>query len=123
MAKLKGVDKGEFAEKIGSKEERMMSARRNRSKGVWFGLGMMGMIGWSVAIPTLIGVAIGIWLDIRHPGHISWTITFLFAGLAVGCFNAWYWVEKERKKIDIYNEKTDYEETARTAKGEGESNE
>ena len=58
------------------------------------------MIGWSVAIPTLIGVAIGIWLDISYPGHISWTITFLFAGLAVGCANAWYWVERERKKIE-----------------------
>jgi ATP synthase protein I len=106
MAKLMGADKSEFAEKIGSREERKMLARRNRSKGVWFGLGMMGMIGWSVAIPTLIGVAIGIWLDIRYPGNVSWTITFLFAGLAVGCFNAWYWVEKERNKIDVYYEES-----------------
>ncbi len=94
----------EFAEKIGSREAHKVSARENKSGGVWFGLGMMGMIGWSVAIPTLIGVAIGIWLDTRYPGQISWTITFLFAGLAVGCFNAWYWVERERKKINGYHE-------------------
>ncbi len=90
----------EFAESIGSIETRKMKARQNKSKGVWFGLGMMGMIGWSVAIPTLIGVAIGIWLDTVYPGHISWTITLLFAGLAIGCANAWYWVEKERKKVE-----------------------
>jgi len=100
MAKLKKELQGEFAENIGSSETRKMKARQNKSKGVWFGLGMMGMIGWSVAIPTLIGVAIGIWLDINNAGHISWTITLLFAGLAVGCANAWYWVERERKKIE-----------------------
>lgn len=100
MAKPTDETQGEFAENIGSSEARKMKARRNKSKGIWFGLGMMGMIGWSVAIPTLIGVAIGIWLDINYRGHISWTITFLFAGLAVGCINAWYWVERERKKIE-----------------------
>jgi ATP synthase protein I len=99
MAKRKDETQGEFAENIGSSEARKIKARQNKSKGVWFGLGMMGMIGWSVAIPTLIGVVIGIWLDSIYPGHISWTITFLFAGLVVGCANAWYWVERERKKI------------------------
>ena len=67
---------------------------------------------------TLIGVAIGIWLDIRYPGQISWTITFLFAGLAVGCFNAWYWVERERKKIDGY-----YEESQESGHAGSESDE
>jgi ATP synthase protein I len=90
----------EFEEKIASSEERKMLARQNKTKGVWFGLGMMGMIGWAVAVPTLIGVAIGIWLDINFAGRISWTVTLLFAGLAVGCANAWYWVERERKKIE-----------------------
>lgn len=94
--------RGEFTEKIGSREERKMLARRNKAKGVWFGLGMTGMIGWSVAIPTLIGVAIGVWLDIRYPGHISWTLTFLSIGLAIGCANAWYWVKREQKKIERY---------------------
>jgi ATP synthase protein I len=99
MAELKEETQGKFAENIGSSELRKLKARQNKSKAVWFGLGMTGMIGWSVAIPTLIGVAIGIWLDIIYPGHISWTITFLFAGLAVGCANAWYWVEREQKKL------------------------
>jgi predicted F0F1-ATPase subunit len=49
--------------------------------GVWFGLGMMGLIGWSVAIPTLLGAALGIWLDSRHPGSHSWTLALLVAGL------------------------------------------
>lgn len=77
----------------------MLRARRERRSGAWFGLGMMGMVGWSVAIPTLIGVGIGIWLDLSYPGKISWTLTFLSIGLAAGCANAWYWVKKEQGKI------------------------
>jgi ATP synthase protein I len=100
MSKQDVEPQGRFAEDIGSIERRKIRARQNKPKGVWFGLGMMGMIGWSVAVPTLMGVAIGIWLDINHPGRISWTIAFLFAGLAAGCANAWYWVERERKKIE-----------------------
>jgi ATP synthase protein I len=95
-------DHGNFIEKIGSKEARKIKARRNKAKGIWFGLGTTGMIGWSVAIPTMIGVAIGVWLDIRYPGHISWTLTFLSIGLATGCANAWYWIKKEQKSIERY---------------------
>ena len=102
MVKSIGETQSEFSEQIGAKEARKMKAKCSKAKSTWFGLGMMGMIGWSVAIPTLIGVAIGVWLDIRYPGHISWTLTFLSIGLAVGCANAWYWVKKEQKNIERY---------------------
>ena len=42
---------------------------------------MMGLIGWSVVVPTLLGAALGIWLDERHPGAHSWTLALLVAGL------------------------------------------
>jgi ATP synthase protein I len=93
-------DREDFAEEIGAKEERKIKARRERARGIWFGLGMMGIIGWSVAVPTLIGVAIGVWIDTRYPSPISWTLVFLSAGLIVGCANAWYWVRKEQTEIE-----------------------
>lgn len=61
---------------------------------------MMGLIGWSVAIPTLLGAGLGFWLDERFPGQISWTLTILLVGLIVGCANAWHWVQKEREEIE-----------------------
>lgn len=100
MAEGVDDDQGEFSKKIGLKELRKMKARKNRPRGIWFGLGAIGTIGWSVAVPTLIGVAIGIWLDSKYPGQISWTLTFLSIGLAVGCVNAWYWVKKEQKAME-----------------------
>jgi ATP synthase protein I len=78
---------------------RKLRAQRNPSQGVWFGLGMMGLIGWSVAIPALAGTALGIWLDSHRPGSHSWTLTLLIVGLAIGCFNAWHWVDKENKEM------------------------
>jgi ATP synthase protein I len=60
---------------------------------------MMGLIGWSVAVPTLLGAALGLWLDSSHPGAQSWTLALLVAGLALGCLNAWLWVAKEDRAI------------------------
>jgi len=88
-----------LAEQVGAKAARKLKARRNAAPGVWFGLGMMGIIGWSVAIPTLFGAALGIWLDKHHSGTHSWTLALLVAGLAIGCFNAWLWVAKEDKAM------------------------
>lgn len=87
-----------FAEQVGAKAARKLKARRG-SNGVWFGLGMMGLIGWSVAIPTLLGAALGHWVDTRHPGGHAWTLALLVAGLVLGCFNAWHWVAKEDKAM------------------------
>jgi ATP synthase protein I len=88
-----------LAEAVGAKATRKLKARRNSSTGVWFGLGMMGLIGWSVVVPTLVGTSLGVWLDGHHPGAHPWTLALLAAGLAIGCCNAWHWVAKEDQKI------------------------
>jgi len=89
-----------LTDKIGDQAERRIRARQEKRQSPWFGLGMFGLIGWSVALPTLGGIALGIWVDRHWPGTISWTITFLFVGLACGCANAWYWIRQERDKKD-----------------------
>ena len=92
-------DEPNFAGQVGAKAARKLKARRHAAQGVWFGLGMMGLIGWSVVVPTLLGAALGAWLDTRYPGVHSWTLTLLIIGLIVGCANAWHWVAKEDKAI------------------------
>jgi ATP synthase protein I len=84
---------------VGVKAARKLKARRHTAQGVWFGLGMMGLIGWSVVVPTLLGTALGVWLDRHHPGAHAWTLALLAAGLALGCWNAWHWVAKEDQEI------------------------
>ena len=95
----RAADGTAFSREVGAKAARKLKARRNSTQGVWLGLGMMGLIGWSVVVPTLLGAALGIWLDNRHPGKHSWTLALLVAGLAIGCLNAWRWVSKEDEQM------------------------
>ena len=99
--------KTSLSDEVGTKATRKLKARRNPPPTVWFGLGMMGLIGWSVVVPTLLGAALGLWLDKHHPGKHAWTLALLVAGLAIGCFNAWHWVDKEDKAMREEQEERD----------------
>lgn len=89
----------EFSEQIGKQAARKRQARRTRDERIWFGLGLFGLVGWSVAVPTLLGLALGVWIDSRWPGQVSWTLTLMLSGLILGCLNAWFWIEQERREI------------------------
>lgn len=82
---------------MSEKAARKIKARREGDRGIWFGLGMMGLVGWSVTVPTVVGIVAGIWLDSRDvdPGDMSWTLTGLVVGVVVGCVNAWFWIQRE----------------------------
>ena len=97
----------EFGREVRAKAARKLHARRNPTPGIWSGFGMMGLIGWSVVVPTLLGAALGVWLDRRFPGGHSWTLALLVAGLALGCFNAWRWIANEEKAIHEEQEQDD----------------
>ena len=102
--------KASFSQEVGAKAARKLKARRNSAQGVWFGLGMMGLIGWSVVIPTLLGAALGIWLDQHYPGKHAWTLALLVAGLVIGCLNAWHWVTAEARAMQDDQDQEDRHE-------------
>lgn len=83
------------AKEIERKAARKLKARREGQRSIWFGFGMFGLIGWAIAVPTLIGVALGLWLDRVAPTTFSWTLALIVAGVCVGCWNAWRWVSQE----------------------------
>jgi ATP synthase protein I len=89
----------DFTSQVAAKAARKLRAQRQGSQSVWFGLGMSGLIGWSVAIPTMVGAALGLWWDRHHPGPHSWTLALLVAGLVLGCANAWHWVTQQDKAM------------------------
>ena len=60
-----------FSRQVGAQAARKLKAQRGATRSVWFGLGMSGLIGWSVTVPTLIGAALGIWVDNHYPSRFS----------------------------------------------------
>lgn len=104
MGENKNIE-NKFSREVTEKANRMINAQRENKRSAWSGLGLFGIVGWSVSVPTLAGVAFGIWLDNKYPQNISWTLSFLIIGLALGCIVAWNWIDKEHK--DMHQNKED----------------
>jgi len=81
---------------VGEKQKRMARSH-GRDYNVLNAIGILGVVGWSVAVPTLLGIVAGVWIDRHWPSRISWTVTLLGAGLAIGCVSAWLRIEREQK--------------------------
>jgi ATP synthase protein I len=53
-------------------------------------LAMIGVLGWLIVLPTLLGTFAGRWLDrTLDQAGAFFTLSFLFAGLCLGCWLAW----------------------------------
>lgn len=89
-----------FKKILERKEQDKLMAKERKKGYMWLGLGMLGLVGWSIIIPTFIGLSIGIYIDKIFISPFSWTLMCLFLGLIIGCINVWYWVSKERKAIE-----------------------
>lgn len=85
---------------IADKARRLEKARETRPQSALFSVGMFGMVGWAVAVPLLAGIAMGLWLDAKLEGERSWTLICLLGGAALGCINAWYWIQREGRPDD-----------------------
>lgn len=75
------------------KEKRKIRMLKEGKDSSLLGFGLFGLVGWSVVIPTLIGLGIGLWIDSHYPGKYSWSLMLLIIGISLGCLQAWYWVE------------------------------
>lgn len=80
---------------IGAKAKRRLRARSRRNTSVWLALGMYGVVGWSIVLPILIGIAVGLALDAIVPAGFSWALSGLFVGLILGLHSAWQWVSQQ----------------------------
>jgi ATP synthase protein I len=86
----------ELVDKITSDVEKKIRSRKE-GKEIMFGMGVFGIVGWSIAVPTLLGIALGLFLDERYSSEFSWTLTLIFVGVIAGCLNAWHWIKEKSK--------------------------
>ncbi|MDA9436873.1 AtpZ/AtpI family protein [Bradyrhizobium sp. CCBAU 51627] len=74
---------------IRRRQERRERWRREGERSLGQNLAMIGALGWTIVVPTLLGIFVGRWLDRTFHSGIFWTLGLLVAGLAVGCTLAW----------------------------------
>ncbi len=55
-------------------------------------LAQIGVLGWIVVVPMLVGIFAGRWLDGAFNTGIFYTAPLLMLGLGLGCWSAWRWV-------------------------------
>lgn len=93
--------KKDFREEATKKEARKLKARGEKEVNAWWGFSLFGLVGWSLVIPILIGIFVGMFLDHRYAGH-AWTISFLLSGVCIGIILAFYLAARElfKKKGD-----------------------
>ncbi|MDD5393880.1 MAG: AtpZ/AtpI family protein [Thiothrix sp.] len=92
-------DDTDFLRKVSAKATRKLKAQREGKPRVWMNLGMLGIVGWSVVIPVLIGLVGGWWLDQCCPGKYIWSLNLLMVGLFLGCVNVCHWLRKEYRAM------------------------
>lgn len=89
------ADQQTFHHEVAAKEKRARRAREEGDRTLKYGLRAFGMLGWSIVVPTLLGVAVGLWLDQRFGTGIRFTLSLLVGGLILGMINAWKWMNAE----------------------------
>ena len=72
--------------------ERDFSRHARRERGhrtFWQSLGLLGMVGWPIAIASVGGALVGRYLDNRFDTGVKFTLMLLTAGTMAGCYTAW----------------------------------
>ena len=56
-------------------------------------MAQIGVLGWIIVTPMLIGIFVGRWLDRTFNSGLFCTAPLLMLGLALGCWSAWKWMK------------------------------
>ena len=81
--------KKDFLDTVSRKRRLHELSEKESEPSFWSGIARIGIIGWMVILPTLLGAFSGRFLDKKFDQGIFWTLTLIMVGLAIGCYNAW----------------------------------
>lgn len=58
-------------------------------------LGQIGILGWSIVVPTLLALVVGRWLDRTFATGVFFTAPLIMIGAALGLRSAWKWMHRQ----------------------------
>lgn len=61
-------------------------------------LGQIGILGWTIVLPTLVGLLLGCWLDRLVGTRVSFSAPLLMIGAAFGLWSAWKWMHQQQRR-------------------------
>lgn len=85
-------DQDPLVKGIRLRSERRQRWLRERGLSTARRLAQIGVLGWMIVTPTLIGLFLGRWIDRALNSGLFWTGPLLMLGLALGCWTAWKWM-------------------------------
>lgn len=74
---------------------RAESERRDPEPSFGARLGQIGVLGWTIVVPTLLGLLIGRWLDRQFDTRVFFSAPLLMLGAASGLWFAWKWMHRQ----------------------------
>ena len=84
-----------FTALVKHRSELIERGKREKGRSFWQYLSLIGVVGWSVVVPMLLGAVLGQFIDRKAKTDYQWTLGLLVLGLALGCWNAWRTVTKD----------------------------
>jgi ATP synthase protein I len=80
------------------KRDMLRHARREPSnRSFWHALGVIGMVGWPIALMSVGGAFLGRYLDVRFDTGVRFTLMLITAGVAIGSYTAWRVLDERRQ--------------------------
>ncbi len=84
-----------LADAVRKRQERRSRWLTEGEPSVMRFVGQIGVLGWIIVAPALIGLFIGRWIDHRLGTGIFWSAPLLLVGITIGCWSAWRWMHRQ----------------------------
>ena len=92
---VRGADFDRLTEAAQRAAEREAEGRADPEPSLGARLGQIGILGWTIVLPTLLCLFLGRWLDRTFGTGIFFSAPLLMAGAAFGFWSAWRWMHHQ----------------------------
>ena len=92
---MRGADLDRLAQAAQKAAEREEEGRADPEPSLGVRLGQIGVLGWTIVVPTLLFLFLGRWLDRIFGTGIFFSAPLLMIGAAIGLWFAWRWMHRQ----------------------------
>jgi len=92
---VSGNDLDRLARAAKKAVRREAEGRKDPEPSLGARLGQVGVLGWTIVVPTLLGLFLGRWLDLSFGTGVFYSASLLMVGAAIGLWAAWRWMHRQ----------------------------